>query len=293
MQASAGETSGVLLSLSNDLAGAVERAGRATVAVNARQRVPSSGVQWRQGIVVTADHTVERDEDITVTLPDGRTVPATLAGRDPGTDLAVLKVQGAEWPAAEIGDAAHVIPMRVRQHDGLERRRRDAGTGQLLGDRRLLLVLRRRSHERRGAPPRAGHRRPRSSGTRGRAGPRDWHQHVGSVAWWGPGDPRLDGPARGGPACGHGAHRTWLSRHRDAAGDRARRPQEQAWSGHRRWAGRRLRPAWWAGREGRHADWGHSGRARRQAHCRHGRRAGAARPRARGQDHRRHGHPWW
>jgi len=106
MQASAGETSGVLLSLSNDLAGAVERAGRATVAVNARQRVPSSGVQWRQGIVVTADHTVEREEDITVTLPDGRTVPATLAGRDPGTDLAVLKVQGAEWPAAEIGDAA-------------------------------------------------------------------------------------------------------------------------------------------------------------------------------------------
>jgi S1-C subfamily serine protease len=106
MEASAGETSGVLLSLSNDLAGAVERAGRATVAVNARQRVPSSGVQWRQGIVVTADHTVERDEDITVTLPDGRTVPATLAGRDPGTDLAVLKVQGAEWPAAEIGDAA-------------------------------------------------------------------------------------------------------------------------------------------------------------------------------------------
>ena len=106
MEASAGETSGVLLSLSNDLAGAVERAGRATVAVNARQRVPSSGVHWRQGIVVTADHTIERDEDITVTLPDGRTVPATLAGRDPGTDLAVLKVQGAEWPAAEIGDAA-------------------------------------------------------------------------------------------------------------------------------------------------------------------------------------------
>jgi S1-C subfamily serine protease len=106
MEASAGETSGVLLSLSNDLAGAVERAGRATVAVNARQRVPSSGVHWRQGIVVTADHTIERDEDITVTLPDGRTVPATLAGRDPGTDLAVLKVQGAQWPAAEIGDAA-------------------------------------------------------------------------------------------------------------------------------------------------------------------------------------------
>src|SRR5438067_3890839 len=106
MEPSAGETGGVLLGLSNDLAGAVERAGRATVAVNARQRVPSSGVQWRPGIVVTADHTVERDEDITITLADGRTAPATLAGRDPGTDLAVLKVAGVEWPVAEIADAA-------------------------------------------------------------------------------------------------------------------------------------------------------------------------------------------
>jgi S1-C subfamily serine protease len=97
---------GALLSLSNDLAGAVERAGRSTVAVNARHRVPSSGVHWRQGVIVTADHTVERDEEITVTLPNGNTVAATLAGRDPGTDIAVLKVQGVELPAAEIGDDA-------------------------------------------------------------------------------------------------------------------------------------------------------------------------------------------
>jgi S1-C subfamily serine protease len=95
-----------LLGLSNDLAGAVERAGRSTVAVNARHRVPSSGVIWRQDVVVTADHTIERDEEITVTLPDGRTVPATLAGRDAGTDIAVLKLQGVEAPAAEIADEA-------------------------------------------------------------------------------------------------------------------------------------------------------------------------------------------
>src|SRR5690348_8125083 len=106
MTASSNETSGVLLGLSNDLANAVERAGRAVVAVNARHRTPSSGVHWRQGIVVTADHTVERDEEITVTLADGKTVPATLAGRDPGTDLAVLRVQGVEAAVAEIGDAA-------------------------------------------------------------------------------------------------------------------------------------------------------------------------------------------
>lgn len=91
--------------LSNNLAAAVELAGRAVVAVNARQRMPSSGVHWRPGIIVTAEHTVRRDEEVTVTLPDNRTVPATLAGRDSSTDLAVLRLQGVELPVAEMGDA--------------------------------------------------------------------------------------------------------------------------------------------------------------------------------------------
>lgn len=96
-----------LLSLSNDLAAAVERAGAATVAVNARNRVASSGVHWRTGVVVTADHTIEREENITVTLADGSTVPATLAGRDPNTDLAVLKLNAETTAqAAQIGDAS-------------------------------------------------------------------------------------------------------------------------------------------------------------------------------------------
>ena len=100
------QPSGTLLSLSNDLAGAVERAGRSVVAVHARHRLPSTGVHWRQGVIVTADHTIERDEEITVTLADGKSVQATLAGRDSGTDLAVLKVQGLELPVADIGDDA-------------------------------------------------------------------------------------------------------------------------------------------------------------------------------------------
>lgn len=101
------EISGALLALSNDLAAAVERAGRAVVAIHARQRIPSSGVQWKQGMIVTAEHTLKRHEDISVTLPDGRTVPAALAGRDPSTDLAVLKLQSAnELPTADIGDAS-------------------------------------------------------------------------------------------------------------------------------------------------------------------------------------------
>jgi len=91
---------------SNEVARVVENVSRAVVAINARQRIPSSGVHWRQGLIVTADHTVKRDEEITVTLPDGKTVPATLVGREPGTDLAVLKLSDVTLPVADVGDAA-------------------------------------------------------------------------------------------------------------------------------------------------------------------------------------------
>jgi len=94
-----------LLSLSNDLAAAVERAAPAVVAVHAR-RLPSTGIHWRPGIVVTAEHTVRTAEDITVTMADGRSLPAVLAGRDPGTDLAVLRVADAGSVVATLGDDA-------------------------------------------------------------------------------------------------------------------------------------------------------------------------------------------
>ena len=89
-----------LAALSNELAAAVEQAGRAVVAVHARPRFSSSGVFWRPGVIVTAQHTIRREEEITVTLPDGKNVPATLAGVDPGTDLAVLKVDSQSAPLA-------------------------------------------------------------------------------------------------------------------------------------------------------------------------------------------------
>ena len=95
-----------LLSLSNDLAGAVERTAPAIVTVNARRRLPSTGIHWRPGVIVTADHTVRAEEDITVTTPDGRALPAVLAGRDPGTDLAVLTVKDAGSATAALGDDA-------------------------------------------------------------------------------------------------------------------------------------------------------------------------------------------
>jgi S1-C subfamily serine protease len=95
-----------LLSLSNDLAGAVERTAPAIVTVHARRRLPSTGIHWRPGVIVTADHTVRAAEDITVTTPDGRALPAVLAGRDPGTDLAVLTVKDAGSATAALGDDA-------------------------------------------------------------------------------------------------------------------------------------------------------------------------------------------
>jgi S1-C subfamily serine protease len=84
-----------LASLSNEIASAVAQAARNVVAVHARPRFSSSGVFWRPGVIVTAEHTIRREEEITVTLPDGTNVPATLVGSDPGTDIAVLKIEAA------------------------------------------------------------------------------------------------------------------------------------------------------------------------------------------------------
>ncbi|MFB2976040.1 S1C family serine protease [Microseira sp. BLCC-F43] len=98
------DQSNAIVTLSNNLADAVERAGGAVVGINARQRMTSSGVHWRSGFIVTADHTIRRDDEITVILPDNRTVTATLAGRDTSTDLAVLKLEEIDFPTAAIGD---------------------------------------------------------------------------------------------------------------------------------------------------------------------------------------------
>jgi S1-C subfamily serine protease len=91
-----------LLTLSNDLATAVDHAARAVVGVNARRRFGSTGVHWRPGLVVTADHTIEVDEDITVTTPDGGTLAASVAGRDPTVDLAILRVDAGSLAVADI-----------------------------------------------------------------------------------------------------------------------------------------------------------------------------------------------
>lgn len=98
---------GTLAGLSNDLAEAVARVSRSVVAIHARRRIPSSGVVWNPGTVVTAGHTITREENISVTLPDGSTSSATLAGRDAATDIAVLRIE-SDVPPIERSDSANL-----------------------------------------------------------------------------------------------------------------------------------------------------------------------------------------
>ena len=83
-----------LSKLSDDLASTVQAASPNVVRVEARRRLPASGIVWSpDGVIVTANHAVERDDNISVGLPDGRSAPATLVGRDPTTDIAVLRAK--------------------------------------------------------------------------------------------------------------------------------------------------------------------------------------------------------
>ncbi|MCB0153407.1 MAG: trypsin-like peptidase domain-containing protein [Anaerolineae bacterium] len=87
--------SDMLKSLSAALCSTVETVGQSVVQVNARRRLPASGIVWSaDGVIVTAHHVVQRDDNITVGLADGQSVAATLVGRDPTTDVAVLRVAG-------------------------------------------------------------------------------------------------------------------------------------------------------------------------------------------------------
>jgi S1-C subfamily serine protease len=99
-----------LIELSNALAQATDRAAASAVAIHTEARGSSSGVAWRTGVIVTAEHALRRDEEIHVTLPDGRVVPAALVGRDPSTDLAVLKCAEAGTVVAEFGEVAALKP---------------------------------------------------------------------------------------------------------------------------------------------------------------------------------------
>jgi S1-C subfamily serine protease len=100
----------------------VEAAGKAVVAVEHGGRRTISGIHWRPGVIVTAEELLEQEKDISVTLPGGKQVTASLAGRDPSTDVAVLRVEAQGLPVAETADAAalragHLV-LAVGNHAG-------------------------------------------------------------------------------------------------------------------------------------------------------------------------------
>jgi S1-C subfamily serine protease len=98
-------SSSVMEILSSELASIAERISAAVVGVHAGRRMGTSGIEWRKGIVVTADHAIRREEEIKVIGADGKTVSATLAGRDSSTDLAVLKISESGNAVADLGES--------------------------------------------------------------------------------------------------------------------------------------------------------------------------------------------
>jgi S1-C subfamily serine protease len=105
----------VLRNLSDALATTVENAGPVVVRVEARRRLPATGIVWSSdGVIITAHHVVQQDENIRVGLPDGQSVSAALVGRDPTTDLVVLRIQATDltapvWADIESLKVGHLV----------------------------------------------------------------------------------------------------------------------------------------------------------------------------------------
>ncbi len=93
-----------LVNLSNTLAEIVERAAASIVAVHARRGIGSSGIAWRDNLILTSSEGVRTEEGIKVALPDGRITTARLRGRDSGTDLAVLETDATGLRPLDFAD---------------------------------------------------------------------------------------------------------------------------------------------------------------------------------------------
>ena len=106
--------SDVLRSVSDGLAGVVEATSPGIVRVEARRRLPGTGIVWSSdGIIVTAHHIIERNENIQLGLEGERTLSATLVGRDANTDIAVLRADGdlsvPNWSQSDDLKVGHLV----------------------------------------------------------------------------------------------------------------------------------------------------------------------------------------
>lgn len=102
-------STGALFALSSELASVVERAGPSVVRVDDGTRLTASGVIWAaDGLVLTTSHGVERDEKVAVELGSGTRLDAAVVGRDPDTDLALLRVAASGLPVLAAAGEAEV-----------------------------------------------------------------------------------------------------------------------------------------------------------------------------------------
>ena len=110
-----------LVAFSDHTAQLVEGIARSVVAVHGGARPSSSGIHWRPGVLVTAEEALERDEGVKITLPGRRQVEASLVGRDPTTDVAVLRFQPdglAIAPTADASLRSGQVALAVGNHEG-------------------------------------------------------------------------------------------------------------------------------------------------------------------------------
>jgi S1-C subfamily serine protease len=98
---------------SNDLAAAVERGGAGTVLVDARHRYPASGITYAADLVLTADHVITRGENLRIATADKKYFAVTIAGRDPNSDLALLRLSEKVLSPAKVSDAAAKVGQLV------------------------------------------------------------------------------------------------------------------------------------------------------------------------------------
>lgn len=90
--------------LSDALASAVESAAASVVRVEGRCAGASGTVWSADGVVITANHAIGRAEELSVGLGDGRSLTATVAGRDASSDVAVLRVSATDLTPAQWTD---------------------------------------------------------------------------------------------------------------------------------------------------------------------------------------------
>jgi S1-C subfamily serine protease len=98
---------------SNDLAAAVERGGAGTVLVDARHRYPASGIAYAADLVLTADHVITRDDNLRIATADKKSFAVTIAGRDPNSDLALLRLSEKALTPAKVSETASKVGQLV------------------------------------------------------------------------------------------------------------------------------------------------------------------------------------